>query len=158
MRETLLPAFDSYLHMPFLLRFSRGDWCRWCCTRGPARGFWRKTPPNLEKSKCVGGFSILAADCRYASVYLRAISCTGWFQHENPNSFRVQLTRRSWERPRICTHACSICPCRAFYECFVFVFLFPLQIFGYCIWRDTGVSRDISSKTHTLEICSAWAH
>ena len=63
---------------------------------------------------------------------------TGWFKHKPPNSFRRQCPRRFWVSDPEILHTCLMCPCRAFDECFSFLFFARYLIF--CIfWKYLGL-------------------
>ena len=63
---------------------------------------------------------------------------TGWFKHKPPNSFRRQCPRRFRVSDPEILHTCLMCPCRAFDECFSFLFFARYLIF--CIfWKYLGL-------------------
>ena len=64
---------------------------------------------------------------KYTYVYA---GNTGCFKRKTQNSFRCQCPRRFGEFDPEILHTCLVCPCRAFNECFFFVFCFFRQIFG----------------------------
>ena len=88
------------------------------------------------------------------TLYFATCVCScesSWFKRMTPNSFRVQFPRRFSEIDPETLHKCLTCPCRAFYERFLFFFA---RYWGFCIfWDILGLKEsNISSEkknTHT---------